>query len=622
MHSVELMEVFIEDFKDNLIAFNESLMQLENGSRDTDIINNIFRVAHTLKGNSSSMEFYNIERTMHAMEDVLQNIRAGKQDMTDDVLSVLFDCHDFLEDGIDVIIHESSDSSLESESLLSKIETLIPAELKKKSTEPSLAQDAQKDDALNFDEWDVDPDIWDIVEVHCERGRKLYRLEIDFSEDCLMLSVRAWMAYQSIENQAILVWSYPEKPTEEEFKCDDYEFPAHGIKALVLMDDEPARLQKAIQNCAEISDTRLYHVSMQQIHEQQAKYAGIKDVFDSIHRMEISLLDVEKKETDRGAIQYIIDGLDKMAESAPGNVSNLASKLSVTLHHILKSGRHVQSEDVENIAYLLHAMLQGAKNSVSGDLTETEDSINEHLDALDPDWAAPPMKTGEILQKKGLLTEQDVQEILEKQRIDDSGLKFGQIAIREKKISAVDMLKTLQEQKAETLEHPGKKQETAYVRVPVEKVDSLIDMLGELLILNAQLEQQAELQNEDNRMLNFLSRTVKLIKNIQSLSMSLRMVEIKPTLHRLTRIARDTGNELNKKVNVSIEGETTEVDRSAAEKLFDPLMHLVRNAVSHGVEDAEERIAKGKKSEGQVVIRAYSKRGNVYIEVADDGQGL
>ncbi|MGE5417045.1 MAG: chemotaxis protein CheW [Acidobacteriota bacterium] len=622
MHSAELMEVFIEDFKDNLIAFNESLMLLENGTRSADIINNIFRVAHTLKGNSSSMEFYNIERTMHAMEDVLQNIRAGKQELTDEVLKVLFECHDFLEDCIDVILQESSDASLASESLLNDIKALLPADLVKKSKDSSPAPEEHTCEELNFDEWNVDPDIWDIVAVHCERGRKLYRLEVEFAEDCLMLSVRAWMVFQSIESQAILVWSYPEKPSEEEFKQDDYDFPARGIKALVLIDSEPTQLQRAIQTCAEIVQTRIYHISLQQIHEQQAKYAHIKDVFDSIHRLEISLLDVEKKETDRGALQYIISGLDKLAESAPSNVDKLAAKLSLTLHHILDSGRQVRSEDVENIAYLLHAMLQGAKSSVSEDLEDLEESIQEHLEALEPNYPAPPLKTGELLQKKGLLTEQDVEEILEKQKTDESGLKFGQIAIREKKISAVDMLKTLQEQKTEVQEHPGKKQETAFVRVPVEKVDSLIDMLGELLILNAQLEQQAELQNEDNRMQNFLSRTVKLIKNIQSLSMSLRMVEIKPTLHRLTRIARDTGNELDKKVNVSIEGEGTEIDRSAAEKLFDPLMHLVRNAVSHGIEDAEERIAKGKKTEGQVSIRAYSKRGNVYIEVADDGQGL
>jgi two-component system chemotaxis sensor kinase CheA len=104
--------------------------------------------------------------------------------------------------------------------------------------------------------------------------------------------------------------------------------------------------------------------------------------------------------------------------------------------------------------------------------------------------------------------------------------------------------------------------------------------------------------------------------------MTLRMVEIKPTLHRLMRIARDSAIELGKKVTIVIEGEGTEIDRSASEKLFDPLMHLVRNAVSHGIESESDRIKVGKSPEGKIVIRAYRKKDNVYIEVEDDGKGI
>jgi len=120
-----------------------------------------------------------------------------------------------------------------------------------------------------------------------------------------------------------------------------------------------------------------------------------------------------------------------------------------------------------------------------------------------------------------------------------------------------------------------------------------------------------------------MNRTEKLIKDIQALSMSLRMIEIKPTLHRLMRIARDTGTDLKKKVIVSLVGEDTEIDRSAAEKLFEPLMHMVRNSVSHGIESSEEeRLSIGKKPEGHITICSYSKRGNVYVEVIDDGKGI
>jgi len=170
----------------------------------------------------------------------------------------------------------------------------------------------------------------------------------------------------------------------------------------------------------------------------------------------------------------------------------------------------------------------------------------------------------------------------------------------------------------------GAAAESSFIRVPVAKVEGLMDMLSELLILNSQSEQLAgNSANQDMQMLSTLSQTSKLIREIQNLSMSLRLVEIRPTLHRLTRIARDTANELNKRVTINIEGEETEIDRSAAEKLFDPLMHLVRNAVSHGIEDnVDDRVRLGKKADGQVTVRAYSRQGNVFIDVCDDGKGI
>jgi two-component system chemotaxis sensor kinase CheA len=165
--------------------------------------------------------------------------------------------------------------------------------------------------------------------------------------------------------------------------------------------------------------------------------------------------------------------------------------------------------------------------------------------------------------------------------------------------------------------------ESSIIRVPIQKVDELMDMLGELLILNSQMEQKVtQLENMDSGLNNVLSRSAKLIRSIQGLSMSLRMVEIKPTLHRLTRIARDTAKDLKKRITIEIEGEDTEIDRSASEKLFDPLMHLVRNAVSHGIESEEDRVRFGKSKEGVLTMRVYSKRGNVYIEIEDDGQGI
>lgn len=165
--------------------------------------------------------------------------------------------------------------------------------------------------------------------------------------------------------------------------------------------------------------------------------------------------------------------------------------------------------------------------------------------------------------------------------------------------------------------------ENTYMKIPTNKIDSLIDMMGELIIIQSLIEQEASIRFSTNDyFVNNLSRISKVMKDIQNLSMSLRMVSLKSTFQKILRIGRDTIVELGKKVNIQMIGEDTEIDRSVAEKVLDPLVHLIKNSISHGIEDENKRIESGKCALGQVELKAYSKRGNIYIEVSDDGRGL
>jgi two-component system chemotaxis sensor kinase CheA len=148
-------------------------------------------------------------------------------------------------------------------------------------------------------------------------------------------------------------------------------------------------------------------------------------------------------------------------------------------------------------------------------------------------------------------------------------------------------------------------------------------MLGELLIHQSLLEKESLGKLDQNdKCMALLNQMAKIIKDVQKDSMSLRMVTMKSTFQKLMRIGRDTSTELQKEVELNFIGEDTELDRSVADKIFDPLMHLLRNAISHGIEDAEERRSKNKKEKGQVTVKAYSKQGSIFIDVEDDGRGL
>lgn len=224
-------------------------------------------------------------------------------------------------------------------------------------------------------------------------------------------------------------------------------------------------------------------------------------------------------------------------------------------------------------------------------------------------------KLGEMLVQQNKLTPEDVDAIVEKQKTDYPELKFGEVAIQEKKVEPKDILDVIRAQKAK-----GDTKEES-IRISTIKVDNLVDMVGELIITQSLVEQLAFRQDGAcSDFSNNFNRMTRITKDLQNLSMELRMVPLKSTFQKVTRVARDTINTLGKKIDFTTSGDETEIDRIVTEKLMDPLVHLVKNAISHGVE--EDRTAAGKPETGHVRMIAYNKRGNIYIEVSDDGGGI
>lgn len=159
------------------------------------------------------------------------------------------------------------------------------------------------------------------------------------------------------------------------------------------------------------------------------------------------------------------------------------------------------------------------------------------------------------------------------------------------------------------------------IRVSLARVEMLNNVVGELVIIQTVLNQHRE-EIENPLMLKSLSQLAKLSKEIQNISMSLRMVPLKQTLQKMQRIVRDTSKALDKKVILELVGEETEIDKTVLEHLADPLVHIVRNAVDHGLESTEGRLAAGKGEAGVVTIKAFHEGNNLVIEISDDGKGI
>jgi len=159
------------------------------------------------------------------------------------------------------------------------------------------------------------------------------------------------------------------------------------------------------------------------------------------------------------------------------------------------------------------------------------------------------------------------------------------------------------------------------IRIDADKLDALINLVGELVIAGASTSLLAQ-RRGDGQLLESISMVGRLVEEIRDSALRLRMVQIGETFNRFQRVVRDVSRELGKDIGLAISGADTELDKTVVEKIGDPLMHLIRNAMDHGIENAEERQAAGKPARGRVSLNAYHESGSIVIEVSDDGRGL
>jgi len=171
---------------------------------------------------------------------------------------------------------------------------------------------------------------------------------------------------------------------------------------------------------------------------------------------------------------------------------------------------------------------------------------------------------------------------------------------------------------------PGAQADSASIRVSVEKIDRLVNLVGELVITEAMIAQQhGDLDHQaPHGGLAGLRDLARHTRNLQEAVMSIRMVPISAVFTRFPRLVRELSQRLGKEVELKLSGEATELDRGLIEKITDPLTHLVRNAIDHGLEVPEQRLAAGKPRGGTISLSAMQRGGNIVIEVRDDGRGL
>ncbi len=222
---------------------------------------------------------------------------------------------------------------------------------------------------------------------------------------------------------------------------------------------------------------------------------------------------------------------------------------------------------------------------------------------------------GEMLVKEGVVDPRDVDEALKSQQ------RLGDILLKQGKVTQEELEKVVAKQRDKKTDS-FKKSITSTIRVDLKKLDHLVNIVGEMVIIHSMLQEAINNNGASTRLDVLFGQLQRIGREIQEGVMSLRMLPVGEVFHRFNRLVRELSETRNKEIELVVTGEETELDKGVLEKITDPLVHLIRNAIDHGIEEREERLEKGKPPKGRIHLSAFQMGDSVFIEVEDDGRGL
>ncbi len=353
----------------------------------------------------------------------------------------------------------------------------------------------------------------------------------------------------------------------------------------------------------------------------------IEEAKEHLSTIEMNMLGLETNPGDTEAINAVFRPFHSIKGVAGFLNLKEIHHLSHEVENLLdsaRSGKLAVTDSVIDIVLGATDILKGLLEELEkGEGGRKEDSpiVKSFLERVknfsgDPSVGAgiPVRKVGKILVEHGVIEDETIHDIAQKGK--QQGRKFGEAAIDEGVASPREVSRALREQR-HTIEN------AASVRIDTRKLDNLVDMVGELVIAQSMVLQNPDiLKIKDQKLQKDCVQLNRITSEIQRISMSMRMVPIKNTFQKMIRLVRDLSRKSGKEVVLTMKGEETEIDRNMVEEIYEPLVHMIRNSVDHGIEMPEERVAAGKDPTGTILISAEQKGGNIVIDIEDDGRGL
>ncbi|RXI76208.1 chemotaxis protein CheA [Clostridium tetani] len=586
MDTSQYMSMFLEEAMENLQTLNDSLLQLEQEPEDSDKLNEIFRVAHTLKGMSATMGFNEIAELTHKMEDVLSEFRDGELKVTENVVTVLFKCLDTLEQMVNNIA-DDIDEEISIEGIISELQDIKKSsekgDIKEKAIEEHKEEIALNSDSdLNLNEYDKN-----IMKQAKNKGYNTYIIKVILSENTLLKSARAFLIFKSLEDVGEIVKS---EPSAEDIESENFDFE---INLMYISKENEEEIYEILSGISEVEEVMLHKLEEEKIIEESKEHTA-------------SNLDLDLNEYDINVVKQAEDkGFDSYAIKVVLNENTLlkSARAFLIFKNLEDSGEIVKSipsvEDIERENFDFEINLMYISNRAKEEIYEILSNISE-VEQVMVDNVNVEKEREKIIkaEEKVVAIKEKVQQ--EKSKVD---------------------VKSVQNNKPRgKKEHQFKKQHQS-VRVDLGRLDKFMNMVSELVINRTRLEQisQNYKLTELNETLEQVARTTS---DLQDLVMKIRMLPLDIVFNRFPRLIRDLSVELDKEMELIIKGQDTELDRTVIDEIGEPLIHLIRNAADHGIEPTEERIKKGKNPVGKIKLLAYQEGTKAVIKVEDDGGGI
>ncbi|MBW1974790.1 MAG: chemotaxis protein CheA [Deltaproteobacteria bacterium] len=428
-----------------------------------------------------------------------------------------------------------------------------------------------------------------------------------------------WKAVQ--EKIEVLCERSTEPVSSTDILDKDAELATEEQEALAKMLEEPKEEKKEDKEPAEIAtmpveDPELFKDFLDEAREHLAS-------------IELNMISLEENPEDK----EVINAVFRPFHSIKG-VSGFLNLIDI----------HELSHDVENLLDGARSGEYPVTESIIDIVLQAVDILKEQLDLLeeglargeiqykgnprvqkflqyirnfDPTKENPPVsipRVGELLSEKGVVSSEVLNKAADEAKKE--GLKIGEKLVKDGIVEPKDVAQALREQRK-------LKEAVTSIRVDTRKLDNLVDMIGELVIAQSMVLQNPQVQDiKDQKFQKDIVQLRRITGELQRISTSLRMVPIKSTFQKMIRLVRDLSKKSGKEVVLKMYGEETEIDRNMVDQIYEPLVHMIRNSVDHGIEFPEERVRAGKPPQGTIILAAEQKSGNIVIDIRDDGKGL